>query len=98
MVDLVAVDGDDILPYRADSVVVGTGERVTLLLYTGGEVKNYWIRFETTEVKSFHQEPVFPRQALAILHYEGAGQEEPITRPRQCSKLKPCTEINCHFG
>ena len=55
MVDLIAVDGDDILPFRADSVVVGAGERVTLLLFTGGVVKNYWIRFETTEVKSFEQ-------------------------------------------
>ena len=64
MVDLIAVDGDDILPLRADSVVVGAGERVTLLLFTGNVVKNYWIRFETTEVKSFEQ---VRRVALMIL-------------------------------
>ena len=55
MVDLIAVDGDDIMPVRADAVVVGAAERVTLLLYTGNVVKNYWIRFQTTEVKSFEQ-------------------------------------------
>ncbi|XP_060062633.1 uncharacterized protein LOC132543181 [Ylistrum balloti] len=96
-VQVIAVDGNDVITTAAESIIINTGERVDIVLYAGAEQKNYWIRGETLEATA-NGEEVVPGKAFAILHYSNASDDPPTTERAECTKEDPCRVINCPFG
>ncbi|CAE1312426.1 unnamed protein product [Acanthosepion pharaonis] len=88
---IVASDGCEVEPYVADIFVINPGERFDFIISANQTTRNYWIRGITTEVKKNHT-------FEAILHYEGAPDEEPNSSPKNCTQDDPCEVLNCAFS
>ncbi|CAE1312421.1 unnamed protein product [Acanthosepion pharaonis] len=88
---IVASDGSGLEPYIADVFVINPGERFDFIITTNETVGNYWIRGKTTEIEKNNR-------FEAILHYEGAPDEEPNSSPRNCTQDDPCNVLNCAFS
>ncbi|XP_069163860.1 uncharacterized protein [Procambarus clarkii] len=69
---VIATDGQPILPYTTDSVVLYSGERFDVVLAADQPVDNYWIRFNGLI-------DCQPNECVqgAVLRYEGAPEEDP---------------------
>ncbi|XP_033744030.1 laccase-2-like [Pecten maximus] len=96
-VQVIAVDGNDVITMAAESIIVNTGERVDIVLYAGAHQQNYWIRGETLEATA-NGEDVVPGKAVAVLHYSGVNDDLPTTDRVNCTNEDPCRIINCPFG
>ncbi|OWF54327.1 Laccase-2 [Mizuhopecten yessoensis] len=96
-VQIIAVDGNDVVTMAAESIIVNAGERVDIVLYAGAHQENFWIRGETLEATA-NGEEVVPGKAVAVLHYSGANKDLPTTERDVCTEEDPCRVINCPFG
>lgn len=96
-IQVIAVDGNDVITTAAESIIVNTGERVDIVVYAGAHQQNYWIRGETLETTS-NGEQVVPGKAVAVLHYADGDQNLPTTERVPCTQEDPCRVINCPFG
>ncbi|KAK3576109.1 hypothetical protein CHS0354_028008 [Potamilus streckersoni] len=85
---IVASDGFDLESEVVESFIINPGERFDFILYADKPVSNYWIRGLSIETNSNHS-------AEAILRYNGAPIEEPITSKRSCTKDNICVVVNC---
>ncbi|XP_065666473.1 uncharacterized protein LOC136087510 [Hydra vulgaris] len=90
-ISVVASDGYDIKPYSAESVIVHPGERFDFILNANKTIDNYWIRAESME------DGVRNHSVEAILHYEGASNNEPTTNKQVCLKGSSCKVVNSPF-
>ncbi|XP_062578137.1 uncharacterized protein LOC134240038 [Saccostrea cucullata] len=98
LIHVISTDGNDVEMETAQSVIISTGESFDILVKTDGNPKrNYYIRAETTEVKSKQNDKIYPGRALAILRYEDAPMDLPKTTRHKCSKERMCKVLNCPF-
>uniref|UniRef100_W8B7R7 L-ascorbate oxidase n=1 Tax=Ceratitis capitata TaxID=7213 RepID=W8B7R7_CERCA len=67
-------DGYDVEPLEVGSIVTYAGERFDFILNANQPIGNYWIRFKGLMDCSDQFTSAFQ---VGILHYEGAGDEEP---------------------
>ncbi|XP_065052890.1 uncharacterized protein LOC135682090 [Rhopilema esculentum] len=75
-----------IKPVTVDVVYLNPGERVRVKVHANKHVGNYWVRSRTLDDQG---------EALAVLHYRGAGNNEPYSLPKLCTDLVPCIIFNC---
>ena len=87
---IIATDGFDIEPQKADSFIINVGERYDFVITTNQSVGNYWIRGQTLESNK-------NTTSEAILHYMGAPNAEPVSTPRKCTNDDKCLVVNCFF-
>ncbi|KAJ8299997.1 hypothetical protein KUTeg_021516 [Tegillarca granosa] len=88
---VIASDGYDIEPQTVQSFIINPGERYDVILTTDQPVSNYWIRAKTLEtIRNHHVE--------AILRYDGALEEEPLTHTQNCSSIYRCQVMSCPFS
>lgn len=87
---LIASDGHDIVPEIAESFIINPGERYDFTLTANQPVGNYWIRSESMESNNMHK-------AEAILRYDTAPLQDPVSSRKVCSISSPCLVINCPF-
>ncbi|CAE1312425.1 unnamed protein product [Acanthosepion pharaonis] len=87
---IVASDGFELEPYAADVLLINPGERFDFIITANETIGNYWIRGITTEIKKNHT-------FEAILHYEGAPDEEPNSSPKNCTQDDPSDtpDVDC---
>ncbi|XP_077975451.1 uncharacterized protein LOC120332721 [Styela clava] len=70
--NIIASDGADIKPYLVTSLVVHGGERFDFVVNASQDISNYWIRIQgMADCRNQSQR--------AILRYQGAGTEDPVT-------------------
>lgn len=86
---IVATDGYDVVPQVTDSFIINVGERFDFILTADQPLGNYWIRAKSIEALGSHT-------AEAILHYNGASDDEPTSNPRNCTIDSLCLEVNCY--
>lgn len=53
MLTIVAFDGNNVVPYQADIVVIQPGERVDFIIFTNRPSDNYRINYLTTAIGDF---------------------------------------------
>lgn len=53
MLTIVAFDGNNVVPYQADIVVIQPGERVDFMIFTNRPSDNYRINYLTTAIGDF---------------------------------------------
>ena len=87
---IIASDGYDLEPITAESFVINPGERFDFEITANRPIGNYWVRGITLEKDN-------PHRAEAILRYDGAPSEDPMTTRRTCTATEPCLVINCPF-
>ena len=87
---VIASDGYDLEPVVAESFIINPGERFDFEIMADQPVGNYWIRGITLEKGRAHR-------ADAILRYDGAMEEEPMTNRRNCTPTSQCRVLNCPF-
>ncbi|KAG7296596.1 hypothetical protein JYU34_020406 [Plutella xylostella] len=73
-ITVIASDGYDLEPITATSLVTYAGERYDFVLDADSEIDNYWIRFRGL---MDCDERFTKAKQVAVLHYEGAMEEEP---------------------
>uniref|UniRef100_A0A1B6FJ43 Laccase n=1 Tax=Cuerna arida TaxID=1464854 RepID=A0A1B6FJ43_9HEMI len=71
---VISTDGSDIKPKIVDSLVSYAGERWDFVLTAEADIGNYWMRF--TGLMDCDERFTKAHQ-VAVLHYEGASQQEP---------------------
>ncbi|XP_056000865.1 uncharacterized protein LOC130048300 [Ostrea edulis] len=100
MLIIVAFDGQDVDPFKADSVAIQPAERVDFIIFTGRPIDNYYINFFSTATKKATGEPIIhPDRTHAVLNYYGEDDErEPRIMPRQCRPSSPCVAVNRVYG
>ncbi|XP_021365307.1 laccase-like [Mizuhopecten yessoensis] len=91
-ISLVATDGYDIRPILAESFVIQAWERYDFVLTADQAIKNYRIRARTLEIEADRI-----HRADAILRYEKAEDDEPVSFPRPCSVDSKCLVVNWPF-
>ena len=89
-VKIVASDGFELEPHIVDIFVINPGERFDFIIKANQAPENYWIRGITTEIEKNNT-------FEAILHYEGAPDEEPNSSPKKCTKDDTCSVLNSAF-
>ena len=88
---IIASDGYDLEPVVAESFIINPGERFDFEIDATQNIGNYWVRGISLEKEmNYHI-------AEAILRYDGAPDEEPLTKRQNCSAIDPCLVINCPF-
>ncbi|XP_061180233.1 uncharacterized protein LOC133188761 [Saccostrea echinata] len=98
LIHVISTDGNDVELETAQSLIISSGESFDILVKTDGNPKrNYYVRAETTEVKSKLNDQIYPGRALAVLRYEDAPEKLPKTTRHKCSKEKVCKVLNCPF-
>lgn len=65
MLTIVAFDGNNVVPYQADIVVIQPGERVDFIIFTNRPADNYRINYLTTAIGDFSG--VFKKILLKVL-------------------------------
>ncbi|XP_060073309.1 uncharacterized protein LOC132553115 [Ylistrum balloti] len=90
-VEVVAVDGNEIVGVKGDAVIINTGERLDMLIRTYQQVSSYWIRVSTLANNQ-------PDKTLGLLHYEGSDTTLPVTESTKCNATRRCRVVNCLFG
>ncbi|KAK3105563.1 hypothetical protein FSP39_000555 [Pinctada imbricata] len=92
MLTIVATDGYDVRPMEYESFIIHPGERYDFILNASGPAANYWIRSQSLQVD---KELI----AWAILHYEGAPDEEPTSNSNRipCTSSSKCYVLNCPY-
>uniref|UniRef100_K1Q401 Laccase-20 n=1 Tax=Magallana gigas TaxID=29159 RepID=K1Q401_MAGGI len=100
MLIIVAVDGNDVVPFKTDIVVIKPGESVDYIIFTDRPHDNYRINYITTATSDVTGETFTSRRSTyAILNYHGVDENEiPIIRQRACSPIVPCKAVNQVFG
>eukprot|EP00794_Sanderia_malayensis_P013688 gene13688-15114_t len=83
---LTALDITDVKPRAVRALYLNPGERVKVEVLANQPKDNYWIRSKTLDDQG---------EVLAVLHYDGAGYEEPLSSPAKCSKKQQCVIYNC---
>eukprot|EP00794_Sanderia_malayensis_P014766 gene14766-16306_t len=83
---LTALDITDVKPRAVRALYLNPGERVKVEVLANQPKDNYWIRSKTLDDQG---------EVLAVLHYNGAGYEEPLSSPAKCSKKQQCVIYNC---
>ncbi|XP_055998671.1 uncharacterized protein LOC130047473 [Ostrea edulis] len=96
-IQLISVDGNEVIMTSAESVMVFGGERVDFIVLASEDINNYWIRMETLEAAN-NAGPINPNTGFAILRYNGTRDVNPRSRRNQCRPRDPCRVINCPFG
>ncbi|KAG7171470.1 Laccase-like [Homarus americanus] len=86
---IIASDGDPIVPYVTDSLVMYSGERFDVVLEANQPVDNYWIRFNGLIIC----EQLECVQG-AVLRYEGAAEEDPTATLSYDSSYPPGVVVN----
>ena len=96
---------------NVDYIIIHTGERYDFILDADQEVKEYWIRAETLEVKTEGVPPYYSLGHVAegILQYVESEEEVPEipstsyeriklrSKPVECSSTRQCQTVNCPF-
>ncbi|XP_048753990.2 uncharacterized protein LOC125665390 [Ostrea edulis] len=100
MLIIVALDGNDVEPYKSDIVVLQAGESVDFIIYAGKPRNNYYINFISTMRRLITGENiVYRKRTFAVLNYQGIDEYlTPIARPRACSPILPCLAVNQVYG
>lgn len=88
---VVASDGYDIDPWVVESFIIQPGERYDFILDANQPIGNYWIRGESLE------HDVKDHTVEAVLHYNGADEDEPTTKKEKCRAESPCIVLNCPY-
>lgn len=90
-ISVVASDGYDIDPWVVESFIIQPGERYDFILDANQPDGNYWIRGVSLEAGAKDH------SVEAILHYNGASEEEPTTHREKCKEKSPCIVLNCPY-
>lgn len=100
MLTIVAFDGNNVVPYQADIVVIQPGERVDFIIFTNRPADNYRINYLTTAIGDFSGQTFTNRRGTyAILNYQGVDENaSPIVKKRVCTPIVPCLAVNQIFG
>eukprot|EP00105_Crassostrea_gigas_P017690 XP_011435563.2 PREDICTED: uncharacterized protein LOC105334004 [Crassostrea gigas] len=100
MLTIVAFDGNNVVPYQADIVVIQPGERVDFIIFTNRPADNYRINYLTTAIGDFSGRTFTNRRGTyAILNYQGVDENaSPIVKKRVCTPIVPCLAVNQIFG
>ncbi|KAJ8320861.1 LOW QUALITY PROTEIN: hypothetical protein KUTeg_002448 [Tegillarca granosa] len=96
-VQVVSVDGNDVIEEGAESVIIHGGERVDIVIFADQPIDNYWIRIETLESKTVAGEEIEPGKVLGVLRYQSASTDLPKTERMKCDADNRCKVINCPF-
>ncbi|XP_062618570.1 uncharacterized protein LOC134280158 [Saccostrea cucullata] len=97
---IVAFDGNDVVPFKADVVTISPAERVDFIVFARRPLNNYYINFLTAATKCSTGEEMTRRQGThAVLNYAGVDKYiPPMIRPRQCTNFMPCVVVNQVYG
>jgi len=79
---IIEVEGVNVVPVKADSIVIYAGQRYSFILVADQAIDNYWIRSDPAEGPSGFDNGI----NSAILRYSGAATLDPVTLP-SVSKL-----------
>jgi hypothetical protein len=93
--EVVAVDGNEVVPIPVDAFMVLPGERVDFTITANQTSSSYWMRVSTVVANV-----VLP-QTLAIVRYADAPQQqgEPNSTQTNCTaKQGGCVVFNCIFA
>ncbi|KAF8131810.1 laccase [Boletus edulis] len=74
---IIEVDGTEVFPVEVDSIPVLAGQRYSVVVEADKPVGNYWIR----GLSDLPNATFNGGQNLAILRYDGAADEDPISPP-----------------
>ena len=94
MLNVVALDGQDIETVRVDSVILSPSERVDFEIEISDDLDKYWFRADT--LKYTEGSSVVNQGEKAIIRVEGA-LGDPVSTKRECTMDDPCTIIGCPF-
>lgn len=67
MLTIVAFDGNNVVPYQADIVVIQPGERVDFIIFTNRPADNYRINYLTTAIGDFSG--VFKKKLFKVYYF-----------------------------
>nr|XP_011452039.2 laccase-3 [Crassostrea gigas] len=96
-IQIISVDGNDVVMTSAESVIVHGGERVDFIILASEDIGNYWVRAQSIE-NTNSEGPVVQDTALAVLRYNGSREVQPKTHRYECRPKDPCRVVNCPFG
>ena len=106
MLDIVALDGHDIVAISVDSFIINPGERVEFEIDANQPLDLYWIRAELIRhgVGLPPIEDGIIKGANAVLRYvtdatsnSNTSDMDPTSSRRNCTADNPCTVFNCPF-
>ncbi|XP_061167209.1 uncharacterized protein LOC133176053 [Saccostrea echinata] len=100
MLLIVAVDGNEVEPFRTDIMTISVGESCDFIIFTGQPRANYHINFFTTPTRVITGEEIVTRKrTYGILNYRGVDANfNPITLERECTRNTPCLAVNQVYG
>ncbi|XP_061167207.1 uncharacterized protein LOC133176052 [Saccostrea echinata] len=100
MLVIVAVDGNDVKPFKTDSITLSIAERCDFIIYTGRPLNNYNINFFTTPTRTVTGEQIVNRKrTYGVLNYRGVDEYiTPVPRQRECTLKPPCLVVNQVYG
>ncbi|KAF8141343.1 laccase [Boletus edulis] len=73
---IIEVDGSEVEPVEVDSILILAGQRYSVVVTANQPVGNYWIRSSSNLNATFEG-----GQNMAILRYEGAPEQDPVSAP-----------------
>nr|XP_022308032.1 uncharacterized protein LOC111114035 [Crassostrea virginica] len=96
---VVALDGNDVIRQKCDSVVISPGESVDIQIKTRRSPNNYYINFKTLPTQTQSGPIERPQMTRAILNYKGVSQyQQALSVPRLCTQRSPCYVVNQLYG
>ena len=107
VLDIVALDGMEIVPVTVDSFIIAPGERVDFEVDTNAPIDRYWFRAEMLREGKLDVSAI-PNLVItsdgltlgtnAIIVYEGStGNTDPTSTRRVCTATNPCVVFNCPY-
>lgn len=90
MITVIESDGFPIQPVTVESFIINPGERYDFTLVANQTIGNYWIRGRTLEMNRV-------TMAEAILRYDTAPENDPVTTRKECKVGDVCHVLNCPF-
>ncbi|XP_062618571.1 uncharacterized protein LOC134280159 [Saccostrea cucullata] len=97
---IVAIDGNDVEPFKTDVVTISPAERVDFIVFAGRSPNNYNINFVTAATRFATGKKMTNRQrTYGVLNYQGVNKYlTPVPRHRECTHILPCIVVNQVYG
>jgi hypothetical protein len=100
LIDVVASDGYELDPGTVTYITIHPGETMDFEMTADQPADNYWMRIRTIRDGTGYDVTPDNRtyEGLAIVRYNGAPAEEPVTSDHDCSATNRCNVFNCAFA
>jgi len=99
---IIEVEGDYVKPHTVEKLPINIAQRYSVIVEANQPIKNYWMRATINRCFANNSETINANSAInfnavGILKYEGADDNEPTTNESNESQPDPCADVPTKF-